>query len=192
MTRKRMVGPGGGDFAPDVSTAGGRMGGGRSPMHSAKPKSTMKTEKTKVLGKSKSTARDYLDRKDDDMQKMRGHKDIETRFLQNKGDAKRLQKGYNDMITRQLKDRSDYAKKANKVVDKKNSRELIEESKRLSLKHTAEANQRTHDEQKSISGSIKNSDRDLRDFNKQLRDKRNIPKNLEGRREHFKREGRNK
>ena len=30
MTRKRMVGPGGGDFAPNVSTAGGGLGGGRS------------------------------------------------------------------------------------------------------------------------------------------------------------------
>ena len=30
MTRKRMVGPGGGDFAPSISTAGGKMGGGKS------------------------------------------------------------------------------------------------------------------------------------------------------------------
>ena len=30
MTRKRMVGPGGGDFAPSLTTAGGKMGGGKS------------------------------------------------------------------------------------------------------------------------------------------------------------------
>ena len=44
MTRKRMVGPGGGDFAPSVSTVGGRVGGGKSIVTGRKSSVSKKSE----------------------------------------------------------------------------------------------------------------------------------------------------
>ena len=58
MTRKRMVGPGGGDFAPSISTAGGKMGGGKSIV-TGKKSSVSEKSKEKLKGKKKRGERDW-------------------------------------------------------------------------------------------------------------------------------------
>jgi hypothetical protein len=60
MTRKRMVGPGGGDFAPSISTAGGKMGGGKSIVTGRKS-SVSEKSKEKLKGKKKRGERDWSD-----------------------------------------------------------------------------------------------------------------------------------
>ena len=55
MTRKRMVGPGGGDFAPSVSTVGGRVGGGKSIVTGKKS-----TVSKKVRGPQKKMTKKQL------------------------------------------------------------------------------------------------------------------------------------
>ena len=60
MTRKRMVGPGGGDFASSVSTAGGRVGGGKSIVTGRKSSVSKKTEE-KLKTKKKRGKRDWPD-----------------------------------------------------------------------------------------------------------------------------------
>ena len=57
MTRKRMVGPGGGDFAPSISTAGGKMGGGKSIV-TGKKSSVSKKTKEKLKEKKKGKEKD--------------------------------------------------------------------------------------------------------------------------------------
>ncbi len=73
MTRKRMVGPGGGDFAPSISTAGGKMGGGKSIV-TGKKSSVSKKTKEKLKEKKKAAKRKEFEK---ELRKLKSDKGVD-------------------------------------------------------------------------------------------------------------------
>jgi hypothetical protein len=107
MTRKRMVGPGGGDFAPSISTAGGKMGGGKSIVTGRKSSVSKKTKEKlkekkkekkeelsgKEIGKIKRIIREELYRRHDLGEKSKSARGESIRRSNIKDNMKDLIKG---------------------------------------------------------------------------------------------------
>ena len=68
-----MVGPGGGDFAPSISTAGGKMGGGKSIV-TGKKSSVSKKTKEKLKEKKKAAKRKEFEK---ELRKLKSDKGVD-------------------------------------------------------------------------------------------------------------------
>jgi len=184
MTRKRMVGPSGGDFALDISTAGGRLGGGRitkrkRPTKTAKPKSKMESRKKDKPVKPS----EFVKREVEKHSKMMAR----GKLKQDKAGAKRVADEERDRLRRNKKELAPI----NKVLDNpkrkpnKNSlaiMKLVEKRNKLELKHMNESLRKFRFRETSISGTEKGGRKAIRDFSRELRDSRNTNKELERKR----------
>jgi hypothetical protein len=180
MARKRMVGPGGGDFALDISTAGGRLGGGRitkrkRPTKTAKPESSMKTKKGKAVTTVKRKRLEkVVEKQMTEVRKHRSGLEIDREGLKRSG---------------KLIDKADKARilalKMVQQVRRLKARGKVAQAKKLAnkqIKVERRISQLNMDARKSISGTIKGSNKDLQDFNRQLSIGVNRDKVLEYRR----------
>jgi hypothetical protein len=104
MARKRMVGPGGGDFALDISTAGGRLGGGRIKSR----KRTRNRSIKKIIKKSKKQARKNLrtEQKEDMLERR-----VQSKFEGTRGEAYPLRYKKNRVSKERRKELTEKARK---------------------------------------------------------------------------------